>query len=111
MKIDWTPFDITGFEPKLDGDGDEKFDRVIDGTDSEFYKAPWSEAEEGQVFACQWADGTVEIGRREDDAAVIWKPEDQGAALARLVFLRKCWLHNMIEHYSKELTARGGWDG
>jgi hypothetical protein len=117
MRIDWTPFDIAGFEPRteLDEEGEEvEADaRCIDGSDPEFYKAPWAEAEaeEGQVFACQWADGTVEIGRREDDAAVIWEPEDQGAALERLTAARRCWLHNAIEAFQKELAALGGRDG
>lgn len=115
MLIDWTPFDITGFEPRveLEEEGEEDYPdcSAIDGTDPEFYKAPWSGAEEGQVFACQWADGTVQVGRREDDAAILWIPEDQAAALTRLTLARKCWLYNTIEILQKELTALGGWGG
>lgn len=109
-KIDWTFFDVRGFEPEVDGNGDERFDRILDGTDPEFYKSPWADADDGQVFARQWADGTVQLGRKEDDAVVLWEPNQDGA-LARLILMRKCWLYNTIEQLQKELTALGGWDG
>ena len=116
MKIAWTPFHDPEFiihripEDKLDEDYPESV-YAIDGTDDEFYHFPWADAEDGQVFACEWSDGTVKVGRREDDAAVIWQPEDQGKARAALLLARKCWLYNTIEALQKELTSLGGWDG
>lgn len=115
MLIDWTPFDITGFEPRteIDEEGEEDYPDciAIDSTDVPFAHHPWAEAEEGQVFACQWANGTVQIGRREDDAAILWIPADQATALERLIAARKVWLYNTIGALQAELTTLGGWDG
>jgi len=97
--IDWTPIecDIPNRDP----------DAVVDGTDEEFYEQPWSEADEGEIFARCCSD-SIWIGKKGDDCVSLWKTPNTADLEKALKESRCIFLREEIARYQAELDSLSG---